>query len=613
MGYINLKECITDLEKCGQLIKIDDLIDANLEIGILQRRLYENKAPAVLFTNIKNSNFPMLANLFGTMQRTRYIFRDTLELIEKLVNLKINPMQWLKNPFKYMKTPLGAYHLLPKKVKTGDILYNTIDLKSLPQLKSWPMDGGAFITLPQVYTESPYKKGFKNSNLGMYRIQISGNEYLNDEVGVHYQIHRGMGIHHSEAIAKKEPLKVNIFVGGAPAMTVAAVMPLPEGMPEISFAGLLGGHRINMICKNDSLPIYSEADFCLSGYIIPDKLKSEGPFGDHLGYYSLTHKFPVMKVEKIYHRKDAIWPFTTVGRPPQEDTSFGEFIHELTGNLIPNVLPGVKAVHAVDAAGVHPLLLAIGKERYVPYSDNGKPLELLTQANAILGQGQLSLAKYLFIANEYDNQELDVNDIQYFFKHILERVNWRKDIHFQTSTTIDTLDYSGNGFNEGSKVVITALGNKIRTLEYEIPNDINLPIGFTNPKIAMPGILIINAPKSNTKRGLEDKEILKFVRSFKISDSINKFPLIILVDDSEFTARNINNFLWVTFTRSNPASDIYGIGAKIIAKHWSCSGSLVIDARIKPHHAPPLVEDKEAEKRVDEFICKNKVLKNIIK
>ncbi len=612
MGYKNLQECIIDLEKCAQLIRIDEEINANLEIGMLQRRVYEKHGPAILFTNVKNSDFPMLANLFGTMHRTRYIFRDTLDNIEKLVKLKINPMEWIKNPFAYIKAPISALHLLPKKVKSGAVLYNQINIKNLPQLISWPNDGGAFITLPQVYTENPSKKGFKNSNLGMYRIQISGNDYLDDEVGMHYQIHRGIGIHHNEAIKQNKPLKVNIFVGGAPSMTVAAVMPLPEGMPEISFAGLLGGHRINMVTENNKLPIYAEADFCLTGYILPDSLKPEGPFGDHLGYYSLTHDFPVMKVEKVYHRKNAIWPFTTVGRPPQEDTSFGEFIHELTGELIPTVLPGIKSVHAVDAAGVHPLLLAIGKERYTPYSNEKRPMELLTQANAILGQGQLSLAKYLFIADESDNPNLNINNIEDFFIHILKRVDWKKDIHFQTSTTIDTLDYSGTALNEGSKAIIAVTGKELRNLPTENPNNLRLPNGFSNPKVVIPGILAIQGPKAETIRGLEDPLIIEFAKNFDTSNKINNFPLIIIVDDSEFTARNVNNFLWVTFTRSNPASDIYGISSKIISKHWGCEGSLIIDARIKPHHAPPLMEDKAAEKRINELIFKNKELKKII-
>lgn len=489
---------------------------------------------------------------------------------------------------------------------------NSCALSDLPQLVSWPMDGGAFITLPLVYTESPDGGGYKNSNLGMYRVQISGNEYESDECGLHYQIHRGIGVHHTEAKQRGEKLRVNVFIGGAPSMSLAAVMPLPEGgMPEISFAGVLGGHRIPFVKRGGMLPMPAESDFVISGTIEPDAVKPEGPFGDHVGgYYSLVHDFPVMKVDKVYHRNDAIFPFTSVGRPPQEDTSFGDFIHELTGELIPDVLPpGIKAVHAVDVAGVHPLLLAIGTERYTPpYEKQAEPKEILTQANAVLGQGgQLSLAKYLFIANHYDDKSLDIHSPEKFLTHMLERVDWRRDLHFQTSVTIDTLDYTGHGLNKGSKVVIAAAGgDKVRELPSEIPDNLNMPVGFDKPKVAMNGVLVVQAPpECLSGRGEQDSKIEEFCKSFEADNPINRFPLIILADDSEFTSANIENMLWVTFTRSNPASDIYGIGSYTHCKHFGCEGSLVIDARVKPHHAPPALEmDADVEKRVMEMGAK---------
>lgn len=600
MGYRNLQECVKELERAGKLIRIDCEVDPDLEAGAIQRRVYQAEGAALLFSNVKGCGFPMLGNLFGTVERTRFIFRDTLADIERLVAMKVNPLSLLKDPFGSLGLPRALLHLLPRKVGRGPILAFRTTIDRLPQLKSWPDDGGAFVTLPQVYSESAARPGFRRSNLGMYRIQLSGNSYRpNEEVGIHYQIHRGIGVHHAEAIERNAPFRVNIFVGGPPALTIAAVMPLPEGMPELSFAGLLAGRRIAMICRPGELPIPAEADFCITGAIDPDKTLPEGPFGDHLGYYSLVHDFPVLKVESVYHRKDAIWPFTSVGRPPQEDTSFGAFIHELTAPLIATVLPGVDAVHAVDAAGVHPLLLAAGHERYTPYAAEREPRELLTIANAILGQGQLSLAKYLWIFAREDNPGLDVHDVAAFFQHMLERVEWRRDLHFQTRTTIDTLDYSGEGLNKGSKVVIAAAGPKRRTLPTELPAGLRLPEGFSEPCICLPGVLAVKGPSCTTYRECACIDMAAFCAFFSGSDPITSFPLIIVVDDSAFTARTLNNFLWVTFTRSNPAADIYGIGASIRCKHWGCAGPLVIDARSKPHHAPPLIDDPAVEKRVD--------------
>jgi 4-hydroxy-3-polyprenylbenzoate decarboxylase len=465
---------------------------------------------------------------------------------------------------------------------------------------SWPEDGGAFITLPQVYSEHPDQPGWRHSNLGMYRVQISGGEYAADaEAGLHYQIHRGIGVHHAAAIAAGKPLPVNVFVGGPPSLTLAAVMPLPEGMPELAFAGLLGGHRLGMVPTPNGLLAPAEADFCLVGSIDPQMTLPEGPFGDHLGYYSLAHPFPVMRVDKVYHRPGAIWPFTTVGRPPQEDTTFGDLIHEMTGPLIPDLVPGVHAVQAVDAAGVHPLLLAIGSERYVPYAAETPPQELLTQANALLGQGQLSLAKYLLIVSGDDQPAPEIHDQQAFLTHLLERVDWARDLHFQTATTVDTLDYSGTGLNQGSKVVMAAAGPARRVLSKEVPGELSLPEGFGEPHVAMPGVLVIRGGRWSGCRGEMADDLAGFCREFPQAEGVPGFPLIVVADDSEFTAKTLNNFLWVTFTRSDPASDINGIGAFTRAKHWGCRGSLVIDARSKDHHAPPLIDDPAVERRVD--------------
>jgi 4-hydroxy-3-polyprenylbenzoate decarboxylase len=597
LGYRTLRECVADLERTGQLVRIDHEIDPCLEMAEIHRRVYRRGGPALLFTRPRGCAFPMVSNLFGTRDRIRYLFRDTLDAVRHLVELKVDPASFWRRPWRYRDVPRTLLHLLPRSVRTGPILEQQTSIRSLPQLKCWPRDGGAFVTLPEVYTEDVNHPGWRHSNLGMYRVQLSGNRYDPDhEVGLHYQIHRGIGVHHARAIEQGKPFRVNVLVGGPPALAVAAVMPLPESLPELAFAGALGGRRIRLVRPPfDALPIPAEVDFCITGTVDPDRLLPEGPFGDHLGYYSLAHDFPVLRVERVYHRTGAIWPFTVVGRPPQEDTSFGDFIHELTGPIIPTVVPGVHAVHAVDAAGVHPLLLAIGSERYVPYAKQRRPQELLTCANAILGQGQLSLAKYLLIVAREDDPGMDIHDIAAFFRHLLERIDWTTDLHFQTCTTIDTLDYTGTGLNAGSKVVLAATGPKRRTLPTELPARLRLPTGFSEPHVCLPGILAIQAPSWASDVGAAER----FCQELSPSDPLCSFPLVVLVDDSRFTARMLDNFVWVACTRSNPAADVHGIGAFVEQKHWGCSGSLVIDARIKAHHAPPLEEDPEVSRRVE--------------
>lgn len=597
MAYKSLAECVSDLEKHGHLIRIKEEVDPHLEMAAIHLRVFENKGPALLFEKVKGSPFPAVSNLFGTLERSKFIFRDTLPKVQALVGLRNDPMKALKNPFKYAGSALSALSALPLRTPSAKNKFLKTSISQLPQIVNWPMDGGPFVTMPQVYTEDIDKPGVLNANLGMYRIQLAGNDYVQDkEIGLHYQIHRGIGVHQSKANAAGQPLKVSIFVGGPPSHPLAAVMPLPEGLSEMTFAGALGDRRFRYFYDEEGFCISADADFIITGTVYPNENKPEGPFGDHLGYYSLTHPFPLMKVHNVYHKPDAIWSFTVVGRPPQEDTSFGALIHEITGSAIPQEIHGLKEVHAVDAAGVHPLLFAIGSERYTPYLKERRPQEILTIANHILGKNQLSLAKYVFIAAKEDNPQLDTHDIGGFLSHMLARVDFTRDVHFYTNTTIDTLDYSGDGLNSGSKVVIAAAGEQKRVLGTELP-PLNLPDGFYNPQLADKGILVLeSSPFVSEEKTAAEIAILNL--ALKDQD-LEGFPLIVIADDAEFTALNTDNLVWITFTRSNPANDIYGINDFIVNKHWGCKGSLIIDARKKPHHAPELIKDLEIEQRVD--------------
>lgn len=611
MGYRSLRECLVDLEKTGQLVVIDEPVDPRLEAAAICRRVYAAGGPAIWFRNAIDTPFSMAGNIFGTVDRARFIFRDSLAFVRKLVALKVDPQEAMKRPWRYLDVPFRSFSLLPRHVRSGPVFAGRSPKSALPNLVGWPRDGGPFVTLPVVYTEHPDKPGWRYSNLGMYRVQIAGNEYANDEVGLHYQIHRGIGVHHSAAIARGQNLPVNVAIGGPPALSFAAVMPLPEDLPELVFAGALGGRRVRLARAANGLDAPAEADFVISGWLDPHRTKPEGPFGDHLGYYAQTHDFPYLRNIVVHHRPDAIWPFTTVGRPPQEDTTFGELIHEITGPVVPTVLPGIKAVHAVDAAGVHPLLLAIGSERYVPYAEIRRPQELLTQASAILGQGQMSLAKYLMIMPHQDIPGLDIHRIDQFLMALLERFDPAEDLHFHTRTTIDTLDYTGHGLNAGSKLVIAAAGPKRRTLPSEVPSGIRLPDGWTDLRLVLPGVLAVSGPASRAERGEADPALRAFCERIPEKSPLREFPLVVLCDDAEFTARSLNNFLWVAFTRSNPAADVDGADARMHAKHWGSRLPLVIDARRKPYHSWPLEDDPEIEKRVDSWAAPGRPLHGI--
>ena len=612
MSYRSLEECLLDLEKNGQLVRIKEEVDPFLQMAAIHLRVHEGGGPALLFEKVKGSRFRAASNIFGTLERSMFIFNNTFHTVQQLIELKKDPLRAIKQPIKNLNAALAALKGLPlKNPLSRPVMAQQVRISDLPLIHHWPMDGGAFITLPQVYTEDTDNPGIMNANLGMYRIQLNGNDYeVNNQVGLHYQLHRGIGIHQGKANKKGIPLKVSVFIGGPPAHTVAAVMPLPEGVSEMTFAGVLGGRRFRYI-YDDGYCISTDADFVITGEVHPGDTKPEGPFGDHLGYYSLRHPFPVMKVHKVYAKKNAIWPFTVVGRPPQEDTSFGQLIHELTGSAVQQEIPGLKEIHAVDAAGVHPLLLAVDSERYTPYAPAMQPAELLTIANHILGTGQLSLAKFLFITADDENKVTAKNTAD-FLQYILKRIDLRRDIHFYTNTTIDTLDYSGSGLNSGSKVVFAAYGEIKRALSLEIPGAIKALEYFKNPAVVMPGVIVLKSDpfttyaKAHTQMRHLDDQLKTSV------DTLKEWPLLIIADEPAFVAADLNNFLWVAFTRCNPSHDIYGIAAFTENKHWGCAGPLMLDARVKPHHAPPVQKDPVVEAGIDHIFRKGGSLYNVV-
>ena len=602
MAYQSLNDCILDLEKNGHLIRIKEEVDPYLEMAAIHLKQFEKGAQAVLFENIKGCKYKAVSNLFGTIERSKFMFRDTFEPVKNMVALRNNPMAAIKKPWRYLGLAISAIKALPKKGSFKTAGFEEIQISDLPLIHHWPMDGGAFITLPQVYSEDIDQPGVMNSNLGMYRIQLNGNSYdLNKEIGLHYQLHRGIGVHQSKTNKQNKPLKVSVFIGGPPAHSLAAVMPLPEGISELTFAGAMAGKRFRHD-YHDGFCISLDADFVITGEVYPNENKPEGPFGDHLGYYSLQHPFPLMRVHKVFAKQNAIWPFTVVGRPPQEDTAFGALIHEISGSAIPNEIPGLKEINAVDAAGVHPLLLAVGSERYTPFLINDSPAELLTQANHILGTGQLSLAKYLIISGDPE-KEINCHNIKNFFKHVFERIDLSRDLHFYTKTSIDTLDYSGNDLNQGSKLVMAAYGKQKRELSLIIPDEFNTCEFISNPALMMDGVIaIMLTPFSNYSNAkLEIKKLSDWIEKRK--EKFNGIVQIIIYDDFVFkpASDNLNDYVWITYTRSNPSYDIYGVGEKTENKHWSCEGPMIIDARKKSHHAPELKLSAQTEKSIERF------------
>lgn len=579
----NTRQFVDLLRVENELLEIDDPINPYLELAEIQRRVVGRKGKAILFKNVKGTDFPVVTNLFGSEKRIDLAFSKRPQ---QLIKQAVQTFETLFPPSfdKIWKAKTLGWNLLKvgtKSVKTGPIFANEIpgaNLKKLPQIQCWGDDGGAFITLPLVYTQNP---NTGKSNLGMYRIQL----YNENECGMHIQIHRGGGFHYHEAENINQSLPAHIYIGGPPALMIAAVSPLPEDVPEIILASLLMGKRLKKIeNKNLSpLPILANADFCIMGDIPPHERKPEGPFGDHYGYYSLKHDYPFMNVKKILHRKHAIYPATVVGKPPQEDHYIACYLQELLKPLIHMIMPQVKQVWAFEESGVHSLAGAVVKNRY--------PREALTTALRILGEGQLSLSKVLMVTD----RDCDVKDFKTFFPLILERINFERDLFILSNISQDTLDYTGPKINEGSKAIFLGLGEKIRDLPKEFSSPLSANV-FSNPRVFCPGALAITGPKF--------KQNDRMAELLAQDDNLRDWPMVFLLDDSNSAVESPESFVWQVFTRFEPAADTYAKSTNVARFHVGLEPPVVIDCRMKPWYPQVLESDPDVVKQLEPIFRK---------
>jgi 4-hydroxybenzoate decarboxylase subunit C len=567
--HLNLRSFIETLRREDELTEIAAEVDPYLEIAEIHRRVIAAGGKALLFKNVKNSPYPVVTNLFGTNKRIDLAFtkkpqefvKTAVEMVDKILPPKPREL-WA-----YRSMAFDALKLGTKKVKKAPVLEATdmpANLNELPLLQLWHEDGGHFVTLPLVYTESPTSG---KHNLGMYRIQ----RYDAETTGIHWQIHKGGGFHYFEAEKMNRPLPVTIFLGGAPAMILAAIAPLPEDVPELMLASLLAGHKIKTVenpLKNHHRLI-AEAEFAICGRVEPHERRPEGPFGDHYGYYSLAHDYPVFKAEAVFHRKDAIYPATVVGKPRQEDFFIGDYLQELLSPLFPLVMPAVKDLWSYGETGFHSLAAAVVKERYAR--------EALGAGFRILGEGQLSLTKFLLLTDAPQ----DLRNFKQLFEHILARADWATDFFVFSNTSFDTLDYASGKINHGSKAMLVGTGAAKRELKREFQG--SLPLGIKAARVFCGGCLVLEATEYEKDKTLPE-------RIAKINN-FNEFQVVVLHDKIEY-ADSAEQFLWATWTRFNPATDVYAHQAEIKHNHIAYAAPIVIDARMKPWY-PKEVEPRE--------------------
>ncbi len=572
----NLRQFLQILRQEKDLATIEVEVNPYLEAAEIHRRVIERGGPALLFSRIKGSPFPAVTNLFGTAKRIELAFGlRPLQLVRQAVHLAetLFPPR-LSTFWANRNLGLEALKLGTREVKQGPVLEvveESADLNRLPILTTWQQDGGPFLTLPLVYTEHPRDR---RHNLGIYRMQ----RYDAKTTGMHWQIAKGGGFHYSAAEQLDEPLPVSVFLGGPPALVLAAVAPLPENVGELMIASLLVGERISMIRPAMSPhPIPAEAEFVLQGSVTPRERRPEGPFGDHYGYYSLKHDYPVFRIHKIFRRRDAIYPATVVGKPRQEDFFIGDYLQELLSPLFPVVMPGVRDLWSYGETGFHSLAAAVVKERY--------SREAMTSAFRILGEGQLSLTKFLIATDS----AVDLKNFPKLLTHVLERVQWETDLFVISNLSMDTLDYCGPEVNKGSKGILLGLGQPVRTLPLQFEGKI--PIDVREIKAFCPGCLVA----SGSKYEIEPNQAQRLAQWPGFAD----WPLIILADDASI-ATSAPLFLWTVFTRFEPAGDIYAAQTEVRRHHLCYRGPIVIDARMKPTYPAELFSDPEVSRTVDQ-------------
>jgi UbiD family decarboxylase len=570
-GFPDLRAFIERLRRDGDLVTVEAEVDAHLEAAEIHRRVIAAGGPALFFTRVRGADFPLVTNLFGTARRAGLAFGERPRiLIEQLVGLAHELVPPTAGKLWRARGVLGQLLKVGTRRRSGgpvsEVVTDDVRLDRLPALTSWHEDGGPFLTLPLVYTEHP-DNGVPN--LGMYRLQVHDAT----TTGMHWQIGKGGGFHHARAEALGQPLPATVFLGGPPALILSAIAPLPENVPETLLASLIAGRRLNVLRDTGRHPLIGDAEFALSGRVPAGVRRPEGPFGDHYGYYSLQHDYPVFEVERLHRRRDAIFPATVVGKPRQEDFFIGDLLQELLAPLFPLVMPAVENLWSYGETGYHALSAAVVKQRYAR--------EAMASAFRILGEGQLSLTKFLLLTD----QPVELRDFPATLTHILERTRPETDLYVLSNLSMDTLDYTGPRVNEGSKGVWLGTGRAVRELPREFRPPVETPAGMTDARVFCPGCLVVGAPRREEEQGAAER--------FAAHPAFSDWPLLVLTDDPRRAAASPINFLWTTFTRFEPAADIHAAASRVVRNHVSYTPPVLIDARLKPGFPDELFCDEE--------------------
>ena len=581
MKIYSLQDFIRYLDLNGELIRIKAEVDARLEVTEISIRALQEGMPALLFENVRGAKFPLAMNVLASDKRIEMALgKHPDQLGEELITFMEEAMP--PNPkvfFKHAGMTKRIFSALPRKTRrptSQDVVINP-DLNDIPVITSWPEDGGPFITLPQVFTYDPHDG---KRNVGMYRMQVFDGQ----TTGMHWQIQKGGGFHFYQAKKLGREFEIAVALGTDPALLLATVAALPEGIDEVMFSGFLRSRRTRMVKgKSVGIKVPADAEFILEGTVHLTELRMEGPFGDHFGHYSHASKFPVFHISKITHRKNPIYPATVVGRPPMEDKYLGNATQQVLGPLIRLIHPEICDLWAYYEAGFHNLLVVSVEERYQK--------EAMKTALSIMGEGQLSLTKCIVTVS----QDVNPRDFNAVLTAIRENFDPAYDFIMIPKVPLDTLDFTSYKMNLGSKMIMDATrsgntDNRMKNPKPEIDRVINVIDNRIYDWNLLGETLLVVTVHDDGR-----DVVNKLIKSDELVG-----PKIVVAVSPDVDIRNQEQTIWGIFTRFDAERDIMFTEEKLVGISPLFKGKMGIDATWKKGYPMPLVMSDEIVKKVDE-------------
>lgn len=583
----DLASFIDALDAAGELHRVSVEVDPELEICEIATRVVKQKGPALLFERVKGSPYPLAIGVFASAKRLEIALGRTPEEIGQEIGetiARLNPPSlagvWRSRKFLARATNMRVKHT---RIAPAQEIIEEPDLGRLPILKCWPGDAGRFLTFPLIITTG---RGGRERNVGLYRMQV----YSHNETGMHWQIQKGGGFHHHAAEAEGRPLEVAVALGADPILTMAAMWPLPEGLDEVAFSGLLRGRPARMTrAATLGIDVPADADFVLEGIVPAHTRRLEGPFGDHYGHYSGAAQFPLFRLQKVTRRRHPIYLAAVVGKPPQEDMYLGNSVQEIFTPFARMTRPEIRDLWSYYEGGFHTLLALSMESRYKK--------EGVKSALGLLGEGQLSLSKAVLVVDHRTNPR----DFRALLRAIREHFKPSRDFLLLPGTSMDTLDFAGHGLNLGSKMVIDATG----TLGPFPPPGVSPgggpPDTLPNPRDTVEAVighaylestlLVVKVRPGGPGDG---RRVLERLLA---RPELGFLKLIAVVSD-DVALDDLESTIWGIFTRFDPALDVTFRSCELRGACPVYDGPLGIDATMKPGYPEPLVMDPDIVERV---------------